>query len=505
MIFNLFLQDSKRNFVSRAKIDIRILIRLLKGDNDNMLRVNNRLVFEFYIIFSACIFFIGLVLTEFLADLQPVMISFFVLYVLTLIYAVNAFGWFSLYCIYLYTSAFFMYNCIFLSLLSSAPSAFLAQDFPVRYSFSEDVGRVFIICCFLTVYFGHISFCLFSKKKKNKEKNIQNLQYIRKFEIFGAYIFLIALIPVCTKILIQLQFIMNYGYPAIYTKRFEQLQYPIWCTGAFLIFNTGYFIILAANPSKKKFVLYTVLFLLVTLLNALKGGRAGIVVALIISLYWYKQKYGMKINFIKLFFLLVVVFFFIAFITTLRESYDGRTGFTNQSFFGKIYDILWRGTTSRAVPMLIIRGDLKYHNFPFIFSPFTDRIFGLIYGYSAATIELIQTYNEPSIVLISNVSLATGLSGSGYGSAFIGEAYEIGGYVGIVLFTILFSYFLFFLERKSFTLKNLYIPLCYTLISSIPRASRKEIFQFIRFDLNKILVCYAALFVILFLLKKRRG
>lgn len=473
-----------------------------------VLKINNKYGFNFYSIFSACLFFIGLALTEFLVDLQPIMTSFLVVYVLTLIYSINAFGWLSLYCIYLYTSAFFMYDSIFLSLLSSSPSAFLIQDFPVWYSFSEEVGKVFIICCFLTVYFGHISFCLFSKKKNYNRKNVngwQKLQYVHKFGTFGTYIFLIGLIPVCTKILIQLQFVMDYGFPAIYTSRFEEIKYPIWCTGAFLIFNTGYLIILATNPSKKKFILYTVLFLLVTLLDALKGGRGGLVTALIISLYWYKQKYGMKVNFIKLFFILVVVFIFIAFITTLRESYGGRSGFAKQSFFEKIYHILWRGTTSRAVPMLIIQGDLKYHPFPFLFSPFTDRIFSLLYGYKAATMDLIQTYNEPSIVLIANVSLAAGLSGSGYGSAFIGEAYEIGGYFGIVLFSILFSYFLFFLERESFTLKNLYIPLCYTLVSSIPFAPRKEIFQFIRFDLNAMLVCYAMLFIIIVLLKKRKG
>ena len=472
-----------------------------------MLNVNKRSFFNFYVVFSACLFCIGLALTEFLVDLQPIMTTFFVVYILTLIYSINAFGWLSLYCIYLYTSAFFMYDCIFLSLLSSSPSAFLFQDFPVRYSFSEDVGKVFIICCFLTVYFGHISFCLFSRKKSCTGKNqdrLQNLQYVHKFEQFGVYIFLIALIPVCTKILIQLQFVMNYGYPAIYTKKFEQLQYPIWCTGAFLIFNTGYLIILAANPSKKKFILYTILYFLIILLNGLKGGRAGVVVLLVVSLYWYKQKYGMKVNILKLFFFLILVFFFIAFITTLRESYEGRSSFRDHSLWEKIYQILWQGTTSRAVPMLIIQGDLKYHPFPFLFSPFTDRIFDLIYGYKAATMDLIQTYNEPSVVLISNVSLAAGLSGSGYGSAFIGEAFEIGGYFGIILFTILFSYFLFFLERKSFTMKNLHIPLCYTLISSIPRAPRKEIFQFIRFDLNTMIVCYMTLFIILVLLKKRK-
>ena len=212
----------------------------------------------------------------------------------------------------------------------------------------------------------------------------------------------------------------------------------------------------------------------------------------------------MKVNILKLFFFLILVFFFIAFITTLRESYEGRSSFRDHSLWEKIYQILWQGTTSRAVPMLIIQGDLKYHPFPFLFSPFTDRIFDLIYGYKAATMDLIQTYNEPSVVLISNVSLAAGLSGSGYGSAFIGEAFEIGGYFGIILFTILFSYFLFFLERKSFTMKNLHIPLCYTLISSIPRAPRKEIFQFIRFDLNTMIVCYMTLFIILVLLKKRK-
>lgn len=475
-----------------------------------VLNINNKSGFNFYSIFSACLFCIGLALTEFLVDLQPLMTTFFVVYILTLVYSINTFGWLSLYCIYLYTSAFFMYDCIFLSLLSSSPSAFLLQDFPVRYSFSEDVGKVFIICCFLTVYFGHISFCLFSRKKccigKNQDR-LQNLQYVHKFEQFGVYIFLIALIPVCTKILIQLQFVMNYGFPAIYTSHFEEIKYPIWCTGAFLIFNTGYLIVLASNPNRKKFIIYTSISLFVSFLDALKGGRGGVISALIVSLYWYSKKYGngKQFNLRKLILFFICVILVISFITVLRESYDGHDTFSNKTFIEKIYDILWTQTTSRAVPMLIIRGDLEYHPYPFLFSPFTGWFLKLFYNYKAATMDYIRTFNDPSIVLISNVSLGAGLIGSGYGSAFIGEAYEIDGYIGIVLCSVMFSYFIFVLEGKICSVKNRSIPLVYTFISTIPIAPRKEIFQFFKYDLMTMIVCYITLFFISLLIQKRKG
>lgn len=144
-----------------------------------MLKINNQSTFNFYIVFSLCIFFVGLVLTEFLGDLQPIMISFFIMYIYTVIYSVSSFGWLSLYCIYLYTSAFFLYNCIFLSLLSFSPTAFLFQDFPVRYSFSEEVGKKFVISCFVTVFTGHITFCWFESNKHRRKIIKKNLNIFK--------------------------------------------------------------------------------------------------------------------------------------------------------------------------------------------------------------------------------------------------------------------------------------------------------------------------------------
>ena len=66
-------------------------------------------------------------------------------------------------------------------------------------------------------------------------------------------------------------------------------------------------------------------------------------------------------------------------------------------------------------------------------------------------------YNNPSQVLMGNISVRASLSGMGYGSALIGEAYECGKYFGVAFFSILITLLLVFFDKSNLNVKNIYI------------------------------------------------
>ena len=96
-----------------------------------------------YIIISFLIFIFGVFFSELTENLQPLIISFCFFYVITVLCTIKEFGLVSLYSVYIYTSAFFMYDCLLLTLIYPDKN-FLEQSFPIRYVFSENVGKIFI-------------------------------------------------------------------------------------------------------------------------------------------------------------------------------------------------------------------------------------------------------------------------------------------------------------------------------------------------------------------------
>ena len=452
-----------------------------------------------YIIISFLIFIFGVFFSELTENLQPLIISFCFFYVITVLCTIKEFGLVSLYSVYIYTSAFFMYDCLLLTLIYPDKN-FLEQSFPIRYVFSEYVGKIFIICCFLASFTSHISYLLY--RNSNKPSVVSYGYNINLCKI-SLIIFFVELFPLIYKIYLQLLFVRNQGFSAIYTKAFLEMKYPIWCAGAFFIFNSSYYLFLTSNPSRKKFIVITTIYTMIALFNGLKGGRGSIIGLLIVTIFLFSKKFNFKFNLTKLISFAILIFILIAFLTNIRKSYekDNDAAVTSKIKVSKVIEeILWDQTTSRAVPLLIIRGGLDNHPYPFVFSPFTSKITSYIYQYAPATKESIRYSNDPSIVLISNVQMYAALTGRGYGSAFLGEAYECFGYIGIIFFYSLLSCVIGYLDLNGINVKPIYVPICYSLITTIPCSPRKEIFQFVKYNMNGIIVCYILfLFIHIFL------
>lgn len=449
------------------------------------LKKNIEISFSFYISLIPIIFSLSMAITFKQNNLDAFMFGFIIVYVYTVIFSIIYFGILSIYCIFLYTSAFFIYNCFFFSLFCN--ENFLLQTFPVKHLFTKQVGFIFIIVCYVTVFVMHISYCLISKKKYKKcFLNIKNINLCN----FGKILMLVFFIPSVVKLIIQFNFIRANGYLAMYTSSFDEIKYPIWTAGSFIFFTSGYCLFLASRPNRKEYLFFTMLCFFVYFANALKGQRGGFLSITLYFIYYYTKYYGKRISLKKMFILFVLGFFFIVWMGNLRKSY-GNNEAQKRSEVNFIQKTLYTQTTTRAVPMYIIQGNLKYHQYPFIFSSFINPIAKIKYpSASGQNVVAAEHYNKMSAVITYNISKKAYLNGNGIGSAFIAEAYDFLGLFGVIIFSILLSKFFVYCDYSKLHVKRILVPLLFFVLQGIPILPRSNFFRFIDLDSIKIIFAY---------------
>ena len=453
------------------------------------------LKFRFYLSIFPLVFLISLFFYELTGNKNTVLVGFCFCFIYTLISAIRYSGILSFYSIYLYTSAFFLYDCFFLSLFSDKD--FLEQSFPKVYSFDEKIGIIFLVCSFITLYVTHLVY-LYTRKKKFLI--IRDREFKKNENLFkiGLILFCLFLIPVLYKIFLQVSFIMQNGYISIYTGALSEIKYPFWTAGVFIFFNAGFYILMASKPKEKEFIILSVIYFCVYFFDSLKGGRGTVLAVLLVLLVYYSKVYKHKIKFRKLLYAGLFIIAFTIILGNVRNSYGNENKSSTDSSLNVgelVSNALWSQTNTRAVPMLIIQGDLKYHDYPFIFWPITNLIVPHFYPVQHGATELsLEKFNNPSLVLIANVSKEAGLAGFGYDSAFLGEAYEIGGYLGIILFSLLLGIILCFFDFTDLNFRYISVPFLFDVLLTIPRLPRKPILSFIC-DMNILLTVY---FIIIF-------
>lgn len=444
-----------------------------------------------YIAGIPALYFLSLFFTVLGNSLRPLLIGFTIAFFLTVTYAVKEYGVLSLYSIFLYTSVFFTYTLVFLeAIFSEEKYNFLEYTYPASITFSNEVGVIFLTAAFLEMYTMHVVYCL-SKKTTSGILSYGAKQHPIYIQV-GMLIMTIFFIPALIKIIIELKYIMANGYRSVFLG-YNGINYPIWTSGAIAFFTAGYFLSLAGNPDKKQFLKITVLYGIVSSLNALRGQRAGLISFLIISIYWCTKKYGVIVKARRMIGLGIVLIVLIVGLNLLRNSY-GTESSLQEVTIQLVMDKLVGSSGSSFVPLYVMKGDLTYRCYPFIFSPLLTPINSLLYG-NAQSVSAVQRTNDISDVITYQANSSLYLNGGGVGGSFLAEAYDCGGFLGVIFWSAILASLIKFIDTSHLNVKSRYIPILYAVLSSIPLMPRSRLFGFMGSYLP-LLIAYAVMFVL---------
>lgn len=429
-------------------------------------KASEKLLFSIYIpvfliVFSVSVlFYVNPINT--MNRLNALCAGFLVVFLLTVLYTIYYHGFMSLYAIWLYTSAFFIYDSYFFTL--TGDYNFLQQRLPLTYTVSERAGVLLLMASFLTLFVTHISYCLLKTRVKAKNVAITpNDPFMQKC---GMALMIIFLIPVLYKTYLQVRYVMTYGYLAIFTGMLAEISYPIWTFGCSTAFNIGYILFFTSSPSKKSFIVFTSIYTLVAFFSAMKGQRGPILSSMLVLFYLLYKKYNMKIGIKTIVFLAVVVCLITIKLGETRSNYgkDTKAKSSSKPVTEAILGMLWGQTNTKAVPLLIMDRELEYHTYPFVFSPLLTQINSALYPTNGQTVVSAEKYNNISQVTMYNVSRKTHLKGGGYGGAFLAEAYDCGGFFGVIFFSILIAWIMLQFDVRLNYLSRKMLPLAYYVL-----------------------------------------
>ena len=442
-----------------------------------LLNRKNSFFIPLYFTFSVSILLIMLLISFYTETLSP-LLEYVCTYLLaTLIISIKQYGVFSIFNIFFITSFFFLYDCLFFTLIGT--HNFLKQTFPTEFYISKEVGRLFLIAIFLFVSFSYTGYSFFVSRGHRKhyfpQKNVNIL-------FCGKILFFIFLIPSLIKIYIQIKYLQSAGYVAMFLGGLKEIEYPFFCTGALTFLTMGYCLILCSIPNKKQYLFYTVIFVIVYMLNAIKGQRGPSIAIFIISIFIYTKYYGVKISLKKILILFGLILLMIISLEKIRDSYGSeKTNIKHIPIIQTISNVLYYQTTTRAVPLLVIQGNLPYHKYPFVFSPLLKRYYEYKYGDSYSR-ESAMHFNNISQVTMSSVSMNSHLKGLGYGGAILAEAYDFFGLAGVILFALFLAKISCQIDSMSIRLNRYNLIIMYFILVNFATLARGRFFDFLAFD-----------------------
>ena len=245
----------------------------------------------------AFVFFLRTVLS-FENDLQEMK---FLEYLLMLIYiyvfftAKSYLAWLNSYMIFLYTTFLFNFTRIFLDIVNYREFGWATKfaNFYFFYDVRHEIIDVFIIVLLST----HLGFILgIYNETEEKLKSGITLKSNKLYTDVGMFLFLISYPSLAYKMLIQLRIILRAGYEAYYTGILKGVEYPFFTRGSGTIMTIGFLIFLISIPTKKKFLIFSSLYLMVKLLDSFKGARAIFLTQLLFIMWYYTKVYSIKIK-----------------------------------------------------------------------------------------------------------------------------------------------------------------------------------------------------------------
>ncbi len=311
---------------------------------------------------------------------------------------------------------------------------------------SLDYCSLIILLSNISINLSYILFSRYFKKKDTLSTIIKH----KNFYLLGRTLMITSLPFMLLLLFIQIKYIQENGYLSIYNGSLQQIQYPI----PFLNFSTylfyfGYYFICASKCDRKKFNLYSFVYIAFSVFDSLKGGRFSLILSILFFLWYsykiYDVKYKLKIFFIPF----IILLLFVNFLTINRDA--NRDNSNNQIITTTAAIIASQGRSTQLFS-LYLENKASVHQYgTFLISsnllwPYLKIKYPDIDFNSQNTQSIFVSNNFKDIITyVLNPDYF--LSGGGMGGTYIVELFEL-GYVFTILFSIVFGFFIYFFSNK---------------------------------------------------------
>jgi oligosaccharide repeat unit polymerase len=260
-----------------------------------------------------------------------------------------------------------------------------------------------------------------------KKKIIKEIKHNNIVQSIGLIVMFVVLPVILYKFYIQFIYMISHSYFDLYDgDMLENVNMPVWAYGSISLFTFGYLLVLVSRPSKKVFLLSSIPYLGAILLNSLSGQRIPFLTSIITVIYFYKKLYpGKRISLKLIASLFLLIVFFSIFMSNFRE----KNKLSRIDIKPLVFGLFYSQGISIVLPLMIIEeGDaLKYHSYPFIFSPIFYRFYKAVYPTTGQSVTRLKRYNGLHDIVSYKWTPKGYLNGNGLGSAFLAEMYDCGG------------------------------------------------------------------------------
>lgn len=391
------------------------------------------LVFHIFIIFLTLLILGTQISIDNIESMKFLEILLLILYTYTLVTTKLYLDWLNSYMIFLYTLFLFNFTRVFLDIIGYRDFGWATKF--ANYYFYYNIRNEILFIFILVLLFTHLGFIIAIQNENNLHQKIK-LDSKPFFTQIGILLFLVSLPGILAKMLMQLRLILKLGYESYYTGVLRDIDYPFFTKGSGTIMTIGFLIFLISIPSKKKFLSITSLYLLVKLIDSLKGARSVFLTQLLFIMWYYYKVYGTKIKFSTILKLGTFTMVFSQILVSVRSK---------KVFSLDLVNGLLNFLHSQGVSYLVLGYLVQFKNYIDESRTYPYILQGLI-GFPAQSMETLKTTNSLADKLTYYLNPGAYLRGEGIGSNYIAEFYDL-GYLYLIIGSILLGYIIIKYEK----------------------------------------------------------
>lgn len=305
-----------------------------------------------------------------------------------------------------------------------------------------------------------------------KEKNIQHIDF-KVNKLILSLLLLIFAFYIYYSVQQGILSVISGGYLALYDAQDSSYGFEFSSIiRTLLAASVGLFLVQDDRKMRNIFLFILGGYYFGQFIMGLRGGF----ICYMLLLFWYNSNYGLKkVNFLKVFTLIICVFIFLTAIFNL-VSFRGEVG--NETLSDKILGLVY----TQGVTLMVFNDSMSVSHYPLVpyfqnFIPGVSLVLSLL-GYGVNTYDInfgsFLSYTLDPVLF----GLGYGLGWSLFSDAYV---YSFGNMILYSVFIVLFSVFINYMQNnvnKNLFLKviisSLVIPLCF-----LPRAGLNTVFPLI--------------------------